>query len=184
MATPATACPILLLLSGEGGVLLSHPGAAFFGDAPQTMLDLAQWFRPYRNGIPEPFGPELLQALGADGIWAELRLPGKAPWEGRLSAHHWREVPGGPRILLLWQPEVATNQLLDVAAQRLAGRVLGLVSDALCSLKEVRVQGRFEEAHLEHLLLLFERAEGLLGFLCGEGNPPGRTSEVLARASD
>lgn len=183
MALPETACPILILLSGEGGVLLAHPGEAFSGEAPQTLLDLAQWFHPYRGGIPEPFVPELFRDLGREGIWTQLCLPGKPRRDGRLTALRWCERPGGPRVLLLWQPEPTAPQVKEDATQRLAGRIRGLVGDARKSLGDARRQGGLGEAHLEHMLLLFERVEGLLAFLVGEDTQPGRGIEVLEAAS-
>lgn len=173
MANSPSACPVLILLSGEGGVLLTHPGPEFFGTAPQTLLDLARCFHPFYGGRPEPFAPELFRRLGPEGICTELRLPGRPSWEGRLTAHRWKEVPGGARTLLCWQPEVRMEAGMDPASRRIAGRVRGLMADARNSLRSARDEGSQGELHLEHLLLLFERAEGLLAFLAGEDTAPG-----------
>lgn len=184
MALPQTACPILVLLSGEGGVLLAHPPEAFAGEPPQTLLDLGRVFRPHRGGIPEPFAPERFRDLGREGLSTQLCLPGKPRWEGRLTALRWCERPGGLRTLMLWQPDPPAPQMMkEDAAQRLAGRIRGLVGDARKSLGEARGQGALGEAHLEHLILLFERAEGLLACLSGEETRPGRGIEVLEGAS-
>lgn len=161
--------PFLVLLCGDGRVLLSHPGPeAFGGEAPQSVLDLAQAFRPRATDGPQGSLLDWIQESQLGGIPVDWVGPEQHRLPGTLTIHRWRELPGGPRILLMWNPTPVMAQDASGAPQRMTQRVLGLLDRARSCAWELQSESTHPHPQLVHLLLLVERAHGLLGSLTHE----------------
>lgn len=169
MSQPEPSSPFLVLLCGDGTVLLAHPGPeAFGGEAPQSVLDLAQHFRPGEQGGPTGSLVDWLQTPRPGGVPVDWISPSQQRVPGTLTVHRWREIPGGPRILLMWHAATVAAPAASGAPKRLAQRVLGLLDRARSCAWELQSESTHPHPSLVHLLLLVERAHGLLGSLGAE----------------